>query len=80
MSKLIETPYGRKTPELLCKAMDAYVLQPRLIQMIEDLETHLDYCGWGRDRWERECGEETRKGLAQLKAELARKDTNATES
>ena len=23
MSKLIETPYGRKTPELLCAAMDA---------------------------------------------------------
>jgi hypothetical protein len=34
--KYIDTPYGRKTPELLCKAMDALALQPELIQVIED--------------------------------------------
>ena len=34
---LIETPYGRKTPELLCKAMDALVLQPRLIEAEQQL-------------------------------------------
>lgn len=45
MSKLIETPYGRKTPELLCSAMDAFELQPRLIDMISKLEDHLDYTG-----------------------------------
>lgn len=31
MNELIETPYGRKTPELLCKAMDAYELLRKLI-------------------------------------------------
>lgn len=29
--KLIETPYGRKTPELLCAAMDAYEEEPKLL-------------------------------------------------
>lgn len=32
MTKLIETPYGRKTPELLCKAMDAYTQWPDLLE------------------------------------------------
>lgn len=32
--KLIETPYGRKTPELLCKAMDSYVMLPALIELM----------------------------------------------
>lgn len=34
MPKLIETPYGRKTPELLCKAMDALVVQPELVKAL----------------------------------------------
>lgn len=72
MSKLIETPYGRKTPELLCKAMDAYELQPKLIEMMERLEEHLDYCGWG-DSWERECSEKLREDLANLNEELSKK-------
>lgn len=32
---MIETPYGRKTPELLCKAMDAYTLLPALLAIHE---------------------------------------------
>ena len=64
-SNLIDTPCGKKTPELLCKAMDAYELQPRLIYMIGKLEEHLEYTGWG-DSWERECAEELRKELWEL--------------
>ena len=41
-AKLIETPYGRKTPELLCKAMDAYELQHELTTALNDL---LNYTG-----------------------------------
>jgi hypothetical protein len=32
---LIETPYGYKTPDLLCKAMDAYAVQPDLLAALE---------------------------------------------
>lgn len=32
---LIETPYGRKTPELLCAAMDAHTRQPKLLETLE---------------------------------------------
>ena len=64
-SKLIDTPYGKKTPELLRKAMDAYEIQPRLISMIEKLEEHLDYTGWG-DSWEWECSKGLRKSLVEL--------------
>jgi hypothetical protein len=32
----------------------------RLSKLTTELISHLDYCGWGRDRWERECGEKTR--------------------
>lgn len=32
---LIETPYGRKTPELLCKAMDALAMQPEMIEALK---------------------------------------------
>lgn len=39
MAKLIETPYGRKTPELLCKAMDVHVMLPGLI---DDLKAALE--------------------------------------
>lgn len=33
----IETPYGRKTPELLCKAMDALVVHDDLVTALERL-------------------------------------------
>lgn len=33
---LIETPYGRKTPELLCKAMDVHVMIPDLVEAMQD--------------------------------------------
>jgi len=35
MTKLIETPYGRKTPELLCQAMDALVREPQLVAFLK---------------------------------------------
>ena len=43
MKKLIATPYGRKTPELLCKAMDAYELQPELLAALEAAEGVIDW-------------------------------------
>ena len=33
---LIETPYGRKTSELLCKAMDVHVLLPEIIELLRN--------------------------------------------
>lgn len=35
--KTIETPYGRKTPEMLCKAMDAYNRQPELLEALRSI-------------------------------------------
>ena len=34
MTNLIETPYGRKTPELLCKSMDAHTMLPDILQTL----------------------------------------------
>ena len=34
---IIQTPYGPKTPELLCKAMDALVIQPDIIEALTGL-------------------------------------------
>jgi len=41
----IETPYGKKTPELLCRAMDALSLQPELVETIENLLALFDASG-----------------------------------
>ncbi len=38
---LIETPYGYKTPDLLCKAMDAYAVQPDLLAALIECEARL---------------------------------------
>lgn len=35
---LIETPYGRKTPELLCRAMDALVVQEAVFELLQQAE------------------------------------------
>ena len=35
MSNLIQTPYGPKTPEHICKALDALELQPDLLKALE---------------------------------------------
>jgi hypothetical protein len=35
--KTIDTPYGRKTPELLCTAMDALVREPVLREALRAL-------------------------------------------
>lgn len=42
MSKLIETPYGRKTPELLCKAMDAHVMLPDILYALKQAEGYIE--------------------------------------
>ena len=42
---MIQTPYGPKTPELLCKAMDALVVQPNLIKALKSLITPPDEYG-----------------------------------
>ena len=34
-TKLINTPYGRKTTELLCRAMDALEREPNLLAALE---------------------------------------------
>ena len=34
MKNLIDTPYGRKSPELLCAAMDAYTVLPQLLDAL----------------------------------------------
>lgn len=34
--KTIDTPYGKKTPELLCRAMDALEVQPELLEVLEN--------------------------------------------
>lgn len=33
--KTIETPYGRKTPKLLCESMDAYERQAELLDLLK---------------------------------------------
>jgi hypothetical protein len=38
---------------------------------LSDAIQHLDYCGWGRDAWERECAEETRNKLSILQAKYS---------
>jgi len=35
MKNLIQTPYGKKTPELLCRAMDALEREPDLLAVLE---------------------------------------------
>jgi hypothetical protein len=35
-TKYIQTPYGKKTPELLCKAMDAFEREPELIDALRE--------------------------------------------
>ena len=41
MTTLIETPYGRKSPELLCSAMDAYTVLPDIKQALEQIAAQL---------------------------------------
>ena len=41
--KSINTPYGKKTPELLCKAMDALVLQDEVLRVLELVKNTSDY-------------------------------------
>ena len=36
-AELINTPYGRKTPELLCRAMDALQREPELLEACKRL-------------------------------------------
>lgn len=44
--ELIETPYGHKTPALLCKAMDAHTALPALLEAVrqarDELRSHPD--------------------------------------
>lgn len=37
MQKLIDTAYGKKSPEMLCHAMDALEAQPALMKALEEL-------------------------------------------
>jgi hypothetical protein len=37
MKNLIQTPYGKKTPELLCRAMDALEREHELLSVLERL-------------------------------------------
>lgn len=39
------------------------------LQMVKDLESHLDYTGWG-DSWERECAEPLIKSLEEFNKEM----------
>lgn len=48
MSDLIQTPYGRKTPELLCKAMDSIEELERLKAAVNDL---FDQCAMIHKHW-----------------------------
>lgn len=45
MSAHIQTPYGPKTPELLCKAMDAYEREPELLAALDAAESILSSYG-----------------------------------
>jgi hypothetical protein len=38
-------------------------------KLIDELEKHLDYCGWG-DRWEREVSERLRNTLSERRAAI----------
>ena len=38
---MIETPYGRKTPELLTAAMDTYTAIPEILEELEAVATTL---------------------------------------
>lgn len=38
---------------------------------LSDAISHLNYCGWGRDSWERECAEEIRNKLSILQAKYS---------
>lgn len=41
-TKLIDTPYGRKTPALLCRAMDAVEREPQLIAALKEAAEFVD--------------------------------------
>lgn len=41
MTDTIATPYGRKTPDLLCRAMDALEREPQHLARIAELEAAL---------------------------------------
>lgn len=38
---MIDTPYGRKTPELLTAAMDAYTAMPEILEHLKAIEVVL---------------------------------------
>jgi hypothetical protein len=42
MKNLIQTPYGNKTPELLCRAMDALEREPELMAALEAIEARIN--------------------------------------
>lgn len=44
MKTLIQTPYGKKTPELLCCAMDALEREPELLSALEIINSQLTRC------------------------------------
>jgi len=60
------------TKKALASAMaDVERLEEERLEILEGLLEamgHLDYCGWGRDTWERECGKPTRDRLEELKS------------
>ncbi len=37
-----QTPYGKKTPELLCRAMDALEREPELMAALEAIEARIN--------------------------------------
>lgn len=45
-----------------------------LLALCRELIAHLDYCGWGRDAWEREASEDLRRRVNERGA-LLRPDT-----
>lgn len=52
--------------------VEAHTLMPTLLkglEMINKLEEHLDFIGWG-DHYERECSEDLRKELEKFKEEI----------
>jgi hypothetical protein len=52
---------------LYWKANIMAVTLEEALEMVKQLEAHLDYCGWG-DSWERECAEPLMKELEEFKA------------
>jgi hypothetical protein len=43
MKNLIQTPYGNKTPELLCRAMDALEREPELLDSLMEATRCLEW-------------------------------------